>query len=76
LIAWSLAARTPPNHPDVEVGQAPTSLYNDAQALLKKLIDEKLIKARAVFGIWPANQVDHDDLEVYGADGETHATLH
>ncbi len=42
----------------------------------KKLIDEKLIKARAVFGFWPANQVEHDDLEVYGADGETLATLH
>src|SRR5690606_2943267 len=45
-------------------------------AILDKLIDEKLIKARAVFGFWPANQVAEDDLEVYGEDGQTLARLH
>ncbi|WP_275258591.1 vitamin B12 dependent-methionine synthase activation domain-containing protein, partial [Staphylococcus aureus] len=36
----------------------------------------KLIKARAVFGFWPANQVRDDDLEVYGEDGQPLAILH
>jgi 5-methyltetrahydrofolate--homocysteine methyltransferase len=58
------------------VGEAATNLYNDARAMLKKLIDEKLIKARAVFGFWPANQVADDDIEVYGEQGEKLATLH
>ena len=44
--------------------------------MLKKLIDEKLISARAVFGFWPTNQVQDDDLEVYGDDGQPIARLH
>lgn len=75
FISWDLAGKYPRILTDEVVGEAATSLFNDAQAMLKKLIDEKLIKARAVFGFWPANQVEHDDLEVYGADGETLATL-
>ncbi len=76
FISWDLAGKYPRILTDEVVGEAATALFNDAQAMLKKLIDEKLIKARAVFGFWPANQVEHDDLEVYGADGETLATLH
>ncbi len=76
FISWDLAGKYPRILTDEVVGEAATSLFNDAQAMLKKLIDEKLIKARAVFGFWPANQVEHDDLEVYGADGEPLATLH
>ncbi len=76
FMSWDLAGKYPRILTDEVVGEAATSLFNDAQAMLKKLIDEKLIKARAVFGFWPANQVEHDDLEVYGADGETLATLH
>jgi len=44
--------------------------------MLDKLMDEKLISARAVFGFWPANQVADDDIEVYGADGQPLAKLH
>lgn len=76
FISWDLAGKYPRILTDEVVGEAATSLFNDAQALLKKLIDEKLIKARAVFGFWPANQVAHDDIEVYGDSGEKLATLH
>jgi len=76
FIAWDLAGKYPRILEDEVVGEAATSLFNDAQAMLKKLIDEKLIHARAVFGFWPANQVQDDDLEVYGSHGETLATLH
>lgn len=76
FIAWDLAGKYPRILEDEVVGEAATSLFNDAQAMLKKLIDEKLIRARAVFGFWPANQVQDDDLEVYGDNGEKLATLH
>ncbi|WP_417787852.1 methionine synthase [Stutzerimonas xanthomarina] len=76
FIAWDLAGKYPRILEDEVVGEAATSLFNDAQAILNKLIDEKLIKARAVFGFWPANQVDEDDIQVYGDNGEALATLH
>ena len=76
FIAWDLAGKYPRILEDEVVGEAATSLFNDAQAMLNKLIDEKLISARAVFGFWPANQVQDDDLEVYGDNGEKLATLH
>jgi 5-methyltetrahydrofolate--homocysteine methyltransferase len=76
FIAWDLAGKYPRILEDEVVGEAATSLFSDAQAMLNKLIDEKLIRARAVFGFWPANQVQDDDLEVYGDGGEKLATLH
>ena len=76
FISWDLAGKFPRILEDEVVGEAATNLYNDARAMLKKLIDEKLIKARAVFGFWPANQVEDDDIGVYGEQGEKLATLH
>ena len=76
FIAWDLAGKYPRILEDEVVGEAATALFKDAQAMLTKLVDEKLIKARAVFGFWPANQVDEDDLEVYGDDGRPLAKLH
>ncbi|WP_347506489.1 methionine synthase [Pseudomonas anguilliseptica] len=76
FISWDLAGKYPRILTDEVVGEAATALFADAQALLKKLIDEKLISARAIFGFWPANQVEHDDIEVYGEDGQPLAKLH
>ncbi|WP_273807320.1 MULTISPECIES: methionine synthase [unclassified Pseudomonas] len=76
FISWDLAGKYPRILTDEVVGEAATALFHDAQAMLSKLIDERLIKARAVFGFWPANQVRDDDLEVYGEDGRPLATLH
>ena len=76
FIAWDLAGKYPRILSDEVVGEAATALFDDAQAMLKKLIDEKLIRARAVFGFWPANQVQDDDLELYGDDGQPLAKLH
>ena len=56
FISWDLAGKFPRILTDEVVGEAATSLYNDAREMLDKLIDEKLISARAVFGFWPANQ--------------------
>lgn len=76
FISWDLAGKYPRILQDEVVGEAATALFADAQAILNKLIDEKLIRARAVFGFWPANQIAHDDLEVYCDNGEQLATLH
>ncbi|MDF9619211.1 methionine synthase [Pseudomonas entomophila] len=76
FISWDLAGKFPRILTDEVVGEAATALYKDAREMLDKLIDEQLISARAVFGFWPANQVEHDDIEVYGDNGQTLATLH
>jgi 5-methyltetrahydrofolate--homocysteine methyltransferase len=39
-------------------------LFNDAQELLKRIFNEKLLKAKAVFGLFPANTINDDDIEV------------
>ncbi|MCO5785982.1 methionine synthase [Pseudomonas sp. G11-1] len=70
FISWNLAGKYPRILEDEVVGEAATSLFNDAQAILRKLIDEKLIRAKAVFGFWPANQIDHDDIELYDEQGQ------
>ncbi|UCJ15372.1 methionine synthase [Pseudomonas sp. MM211] len=76
FISWDLAGKYPRILTDEVVGQAATDLFNDAQTMLRKLIDEKLISARAVFGFWPANQVQDDDIQLYDNDGQPLAKLH
>ncbi|GLH31618.1 methionine synthase [Pseudomonas sp. TWI672] len=76
FISWDLAGKFPRILTDEVVGEAATSLYKDAREMLDKLIDEKLISARAVFGFWPANQVADDDIQVYDDNGQPLATLH
>lgn len=76
FITWDLAGKYPRILTDVVVGEAATNLFSDAQAMLKRLVEEKLIQANGVLGFWPANSVDADDIEVYGEDGKTIETLH
>ena len=65
FITWDLAGKYPKILQDEVIGEAATTLYNDAQLMLRKLIDEKLIQASAAIGFWPAAQTNHDDIEVY-----------
>ncbi|NAW34881.1 methionine synthase [Halomonas alimentaria] len=65
FMSWQLAGKYPKILNDAKVGEAARSLFHDAQAMLRKLIDEKLVEARGVIGIWPANSVDDDVIEVY-----------
>ncbi|GGI96246.1 methionine synthase [Halopseudomonas pertucinogena] len=76
FISWNLVGKYPRIFDDEVVGEAARSLFDDAQAILRKLIDEKLIRARAVFGFWPANQVDHDDIQLYNEHGKPLRRLH
>ena len=65
--AWELKGRFPAilDHP--QQGPAARELYDNAQALLKRIIDEKLLTARGVYGFWPAN-TDGDDIVLYKDD--------
>ena len=65
FITWDLAGKYPRILTDEVVGEAATSLFNDAQAMLKRIVDEQLLEARAVFQFWPANQINDDDIVVY-----------
>ncbi len=65
FITWELAGKYPKILNDEVVGEAATSLFNDAQAMLKRIIDEKLIKANAIIGFWPAGSVNHDDIQLF-----------
>ncbi|WP_313033250.1 methionine synthase [Acinetobacter sp.] len=78
FISWSLAGKFPAILKDEVVGEAATDLYNQAQAMLKDIIDNKRFDARAVFGIYPANRSAADSIEVYSEDGQsvTHTFHH
>jgi 5-methyltetrahydrofolate--homocysteine methyltransferase len=75
--AWEFAGKFPDLLTDPVVGEAASNLYADARRMLKQLIAERWLQARAVIGIFPANSVD-DDIEVYADDsrGETAWRLH
>ena len=76
FMSWDLAGKYPKILDDDVVGEAARSLFNDAQQMLRKLIDEKHLKARGVIGIWPANTVRNDDIELYDEQGQVIDTLH
>lgn len=65
---WELKGRYPKilSHPDV--GGEATRVFNDAQKLLKEIIDKQLLEARAVIGLYPANTLDDDTIIVYKDD--------
>ncbi|TNE76890.1 MAG: methionine synthase, partial [Gammaproteobacteria bacterium] len=78
FITWGLAGKYPKILEDEKVGEAARNLFRDAQTMLKKLIDEKRLKAQGVFALWPANTVNSDDIEIYADDsrGQVLDTLH
>ena len=76
FISWDLVGKFPKILEDEVVGEAARALWDDAQKMLRKLIDEKLIKANGVIGFWPANTINADDIAVYDASGKQINTLH
>ena len=61
---WELKGRYPDILQDEKQGDAARQLFVDAQAMLKKIIDEKWFAPRAVIGFWPANAVG-DDIHLF-----------
>jgi 5-methyltetrahydrofolate--homocysteine methyltransferase len=74
--SWELHGRYPKILEDAVVGEEARKLFHDAQAMLKQMIAEKWIEARAVIGLFPANTVNDDDIEIYGEDGGVLMTWH
>ncbi|MDG1709132.1 MAG: vitamin B12 dependent-methionine synthase activation domain-containing protein, partial [Emcibacteraceae bacterium] len=61
---WELAGNYPKILTDKVVGESATDLFRDAEEMLKKIVDEKWLKAKAVIGFWNANSIG-DDVELY-----------
>jgi len=64
FMTWELAGKYPKIFDDKVVGEKAKELFDDAQAMLKDIIDNKKLKAQAVIGFWEANQINHDDIEL------------
>ncbi|TCK18271.1 methionine synthase (B12-dependent) [Thiogranum longum] len=75
---WELAGSYPKILDDEIVGEHARNLFEDAKAMLDQIIDEKWLQAKAVFALFPANQVGDDDIEVYTNEdrNEVLTTLH
>ncbi len=63
--AWEFHGKFPQILEDDVVGEAASALFNDATAMLDRIIDEKWLTARAVLGFHPANAHEEDDVLVY-----------
>jgi 5-methyltetrahydrofolate--homocysteine methyltransferase len=74
---WELRGRYPAILDDATFGKQARELFDDAQKLLAKIVEEKLIQACGVIGFWPANAVG-DDVELFTEDSRSTrlATLH
>jgi len=73
--AWEFHGKFPQILTDATVGEATTSLFDDATAMLDRIIEEQWLRARAVIGFYPANSADHDDVVIF-ADEHRQQTSH
>ena len=62
--SWDLFGKYPQILEDEIVGEQATELFADAQKMLQKIVSEKLLTAKAIFGIFPANSNEQDDIEL------------
>ena len=74
---WELQGTYPKILDDATVGETARSVFSDAQEMLRRIVDERWLRARGVIGLWPANAVG-DDIEVYTGDDrrEVRAVVH
>ncbi len=62
---WELFGKYPAILTDEVVGEQASSVFEDAQEMLKVILKEKKLKAKGIYGIFPANQINDDDIEVH-----------
>ena len=76
--AWEMKGRFPDILNNPSTGETARKLYDDAQQMLDQLIEEEWLHANGVIGLFPANQVGSDDIEVYADHhrDEVRTTLH
>jgi 5-methyltetrahydrofolate--homocysteine methyltransferase len=68
FLTWELRGKYPAIFKNEKYGAEAKKLYDDANKLLDKIISERLLKANGVFGLFPANTVSFDDIEIYTDD--------
>ncbi|SFN42398.1 methionine synthase [Salegentibacter flavus] len=73
--SWDLHGKYPAILDDVKVGEQARSLFSDARNLLDRIFDEKLLKAKAVFGLFPGNTVNEDDIEIRHEENSEEKTM-
>jgi 5-methyltetrahydrofolate--homocysteine methyltransferase len=69
--SWQLKASYPKILDDPEKGEEARKLFAEAQELLDRIIEEKWLTARAVYGLFPANLLPNDSVEVYTDESRT-----
>ncbi len=74
FISWSLAGKYPKILEDEIVGEAARDLFEQAQTMLKDLIDNNRLDARAVFSLQPAARIAADDVVIYDDESRQNAT--
>jgi len=62
--SWELYGKFPAILTDEIVGEQATNLFEDAQKMLSQIVSEKWFTAKGILGIFPANTINHDDIEV------------
>ena len=67
---WELKGRYPAILDDPEQGAAARTLFDDAQAMLKRIVEDQWLEPKAVVGFWPAARIG-DDVALYGDDERT-----
>lgn len=72
---WDLHGKFPAILNDDVVGEQAKALYADAQIMLKQMLDENWLEAKGVYGVFPANQANDDDVEVYDKNGNLQQTF-
>ncbi|MDQ1163604.1 5-methyltetrahydrofolate--homocysteine methyltransferase [Chryseobacterium sp. SORGH_AS 447] len=68
--SWDLHGKYPNILEDEVVGAQATELFKDAQVILKRILDEKLLTAKAIFGIFKANSNETDDILIFNENHE------
>ncbi|WP_206201939.1 methionine synthase [Terasakiella sp. SH-1] len=68
---WELAGTYPKILDDKVVGEEATKLFADAQEMLKQIISEKWLTAKAVIGFWPANSTPDDSIRLFKDEGRS-----
>lgn len=73
--SWDLHGKYPQILEDEVVGTQAKELFKDAQVILKRILDEKLLTAKAIFGIFKANSNETDDILVFDENNQQKATF-
>ena len=68
--SWELFGKYPAILTDEVVGEQATALFADAQQMLTQIVSEKWLTAKGILGIFPANQVNDDDIQVTDENGK------